>query len=144
MIQENCAGFGRSEIPTWRFRVRPAILLAFSAALPANSKGLVVGQPAPPITLHTLDGRDIDTRDLRGKVVIVTFRATCADRATGTTAAFAICDRACERWSRRLGFSLDTPDDLDEVRPVSRQLNFPVGLAVIRTFPGTDASGTCR
>jgi thiol-disulfide isomerase/thioredoxin len=52
------------------------IILLALAAFPAYSKGLVVGEPAPPITLHALDGRDIDTRALHGKVVIVTFWAT--------------------------------------------------------------------
>ncbi len=31
---------------------------------------------APPITLHTLDGKQITLQDLRGKVVILTFWAT--------------------------------------------------------------------
>ena len=53
--------------------IEMTMLLALAAAFPAYSKGLVVGEPAPSITLHALDGRDIDTRALRGKVVLVDF-----------------------------------------------------------------------
>src|ERR1035437_10300720 len=37
---------------------------------------LKVGQPAPPLVLHTLDGKHIATGDLHGQVVIATFWAT--------------------------------------------------------------------
>lgn len=35
-----------------------------------------VGEPAPPLTLHTVDGRTITSGDLRGKVVLLNFWAT--------------------------------------------------------------------
>jgi thiol-disulfide isomerase/thioredoxin len=113
------------------------LLLGFSVALPATSKGLVVGQPAPPITLHTLDGRDIDTRELRGKVVIVTFWATwCGPCRQELPLLSRYATEHASDGLVVLGFSLDTPDDLDEVRSVSRQLNFPVGLLGDPHVPG--------
>jgi thiol-disulfide isomerase/thioredoxin len=113
------------------------LLLGFSVALPANSKGLVVGQPAPPITLHTLDGRDIDTRELLGKVVIVTFWATwCGPCRQELPLLSRYATEHASDGLVVLGFSLDTPDDLDEVRSVSRQLNFPVGLLGDPHVPG--------
>src|ERR1700751_3562521 len=45
----------------------------------ASANDLIVGRPAPAITLTTLDGKHIDLRDLRGKVVILTFWATWCD-----------------------------------------------------------------
>jgi thiol-disulfide isomerase/thioredoxin len=42
----------------------------------ALANALAIGQPAPPLVLHTLDGKSIGTRDLLGQVVIVTFWAT--------------------------------------------------------------------
>jgi thiol-disulfide isomerase/thioredoxin len=50
--------------------------LAFGLALPAAANDLVVGRPAPPITLHALDGSEISVESLRGKVVVLNFWAT--------------------------------------------------------------------
>jgi len=42
----------------------------------ARANALRVGQPAPPATLVTLDGKRLSTSDFFGKVVILTFLAT--------------------------------------------------------------------
>jgi len=115
-----------------------ALLLALLCA-PAASAGnaLTVGKPAPAITLNTLDGKHIDTRDLRGKVVIVTFWATwcvpCREE-------LPLLSRYAQQHSRQnlvvLGFSLDAPDELAKVRKVANTLSFPVGLLGDPHVPG--------
>lgn len=103
----------------------------------ANANDLAVGKPAPPITLTTLEGAQIATRDLRGKVVIVTFWATwcvpCREE-------LPLLSRYAQQHARDglvvLGFSLDTPDNLDTVRGVARSLRFPVGLLGDPHVPG--------
>ena len=90
---------------------------------------LAVGQPAPSLVLHTLDGRNISTADLLGKVIILTFWATwcepCRDELPLLSAYAA---RNADRGLKVLGFSLDGADNLSAVREVAASLSFPVGL----------------
>lgn len=105
--------------------------------VPAHASDLVVGQPAPPITLTTLDGQQIATRNLRGKVVIVTFWATwCAPCREELPLLSRYASQHVKDGLVVLGFSLDTPDALDKVRAVSRTLDFPVGLLGDPHVPG--------
>lgn len=114
-----------------------ALLLALATAFPAHAKGLVVGEPAPPITLHTLDGRDIDTRALLGKVVIVTFWATwCGPCREELPLLSRYAAEHAGDGLVVLGFSLDEPGDLDQVRAVATKLGFPVGLLGDPHVPG--------
>ncbi|HJU26568.1 MAG TPA: TlpA disulfide reductase family protein [Rhodanobacteraceae bacterium] len=120
-------------------RLPAVFLMLFVLAAPAVRAGndLVLGAPAPPIMLTTLDGRHIATRDLRGKVVILTFWATwCAP----CREELPLLSRYAQRHARDglvvLGFSLDTPDKLDEVRAVAKRLDFPVGLLGDPHVPG--------
>ncbi|MCB5363693.1 TlpA family protein disulfide reductase [Pusillimonas sp. CC-YST705] len=50
------------------------------------------GKAAPDVTYHTLDGRQLSTQDLRGKVVLVKFWATscvtCVQQMPGTAEVF--------------------------------------------------------
>src|ERR1700737_3568578 len=114
--------------------LRAALAFSLSAgtagwSMEARAATLAVGQPAPPLVLHTLDGRSIDTRDLIGQVVIVTFWATwcepCRDELPLLSAYAA---RHADQGLQVLGFSLDGPDDLQAVRQIASGLNFPVGL----------------
>lgn len=96
---------------------------------PARANDLQVGRAAPPLVLRTLDGHSIDTRDLRGQVVVVTFWATwCAPCREELPLLSAYAERHAAEGLRVLGFSLDGADDLAKVRTVAATLRFPVGL----------------
>jgi cytochrome c biogenesis protein CcmG/thiol:disulfide interchange protein DsbE len=97
--------------------------------LATRAATLAVGQPAPSLVLHTLDGRIISTADLLGKVIILTFWATwcepCRDELPLLSTYAA---RNADLGLQVLGFSLDGADDLSAVREVAASLSFPVGL----------------
>jgi peroxiredoxin len=100
------------------------------SAAPARANDLKLGQPAPPLVLHTLDGKSIATRDLTGQVVIATFWATwCAPCREELPLISAFAERHAAQGLQVLGFSLDGPNALPKVRAVAATLSFPVGLA---------------
>ncbi|AXV83981.1 TlpA disulfide reductase family protein [Ralstonia solanacearum] len=95
----------------------------------ARAASLEVGRPAPPLVLHTLDGRSIATEDLRGKVVVLTFWATwCEPCRKELPLLSAYAARHADQGLRVLGFSLDEPSELPAVHEVAAGLSFPVGL----------------
>ena len=103
----------------------------------AAANDLVVGKPAPPMTLTALDGTRVATSDLRGKVVIVTFWATwCVPCREELPLLSRYAQKHAHDGLVVLGFSLDTPDTLAEVRRLSATLNFPVGLLGDPHVPG--------
>jgi cytochrome c biogenesis protein CcmG, thiol:disulfide interchange protein DsbE len=112
--------------------MRSRLLLALSLCMlcaPLQAASLHVGQPAPPATLTTLDGRRIATQDLTGHVVILTFWATwcvpCREELP------LLSDYARQHAAQGLvvlGFSLDDADSLAQVRAVAGTLSFPNGL----------------
>ena len=113
-----------------------ALMVPFAPpALAGND--LVIGQPAPAIALTTLDGRHIATRDLRGKVVILTFWATWCEPCREE---LPLLSRYAQQHAKQglvvLGFSLDAPDQLPQVRNVANTLTFPVGLLDDAHVPG--------
>lgn len=114
-----------------------ALLISAPIALPAQANELIVGQPAPPITLTALDGRHIDTDTLRGKVVIITFWATWCDPCREELPLLS--DYARQHAPQGLvvlGFSLDAPDQIGKVRAIAHTLSFPVGLLGDPHVPG--------
>ncbi len=106
-------------------------------AAPVQANELRVGMAAPAASLTTLDGQRIATRDLLGQVVILTFWATwCVPCRDELPLLSRYTDEHADAGLRVLGFSLDTPDRLAEVRLVGQSLHFPVGLLAASSAPG--------
>jgi len=105
------------------------LMLALGLAVPAAANDLVVGRTAPPLTLHTLDGGDISIDSLRGKVVILNFWATwCVPCREEMPLLSDYAARHAGQGLVVLGFSLDNPDTLTQVRKTAATVTFPVGL----------------
>ncbi len=104
-----------------------APLLIGSEVKAANK--LQVGKPAPPLVLHTLDGKSLATQDLKGKVILIHFWATwCAPCLEELPRLSRFYDQHAHQGFEVLGFSLDGPDALPKVKRMASQLSFPVGL----------------
>jgi len=109
----------------------PALLLACLLAWPlaGQADGPAVGKPAPPLTLHTLDGRSISTDSLRGQVVILSFWATwCGPCQEELPLLSAYAATHAGEGLQVLSFSLDEPDRLEAVHRIASGLSFPSGL----------------
>jgi cytochrome c biogenesis protein CcmG/thiol:disulfide interchange protein DsbE len=109
--------------------VLAAIAIGTFVSRPVRANELVVGRPAPTLVLHTIDGHDVSTADLIGKVVIVTFWSTWCEPCHEELPLLS--DYAAHHLHQGLqilGFSLDGPEDLARVRTVAGNLSFPVGL----------------
>jgi cytochrome c biogenesis protein CcmG/thiol:disulfide interchange protein DsbE len=106
-------------------------------ASPVRANSLRVGEPAPPATLVTLEGRRFSTAELRGRVVILTFLATwCEPCREELPLLSEYQQQHVERGLTVLGFSLDSADRLDAVRSMAAPLRFPVGLLSASAAPG--------
>jgi cytochrome c biogenesis protein CcmG, thiol:disulfide interchange protein DsbE len=114
-----------------------AALVMRSALQIAEADELQVGTRAPPVTLTTVDGMRISSADLLGSVVILTFWATwCAPCRQELPLLSRYAASHAAAGLRVLGFSLDTADDLVEVRRIAQSLHFPVGLLANSSAPG--------
>jgi thiol-disulfide isomerase/thioredoxin len=111
---------------------------AVGGSLPAAaSASLQLGAPAPPATLHTLDGKQISTTDLLGQVVVLTFWATwCVPCREELPLLSAYAQQHAAQGLAVLAFSLDAPDDLRRVRQVAQTYSFPTGLLANSSAPG--------
>lgn len=90
---------------------------------------LIVGRAAPPLALHTLDGRILDTRDFTGQVILLTFWASwCEPCRVELPLLSRYFDRHSSEGLQILGFTLDGPEQLPVVRNIAQSLRFPVGL----------------
>jgi cytochrome c biogenesis protein CcmG, thiol:disulfide interchange protein DsbE len=104
---------------------------------PTQANALRIGEPAPPVTLATLDGEHIATHDLLGNVVILTFWATwCIPCREELPLLSDYLMQHSTTGLRILGFGLDGPDHIDAVRAVAQKLAFPVGLLGDTRLPG--------
>jgi cytochrome c biogenesis protein CcmG/thiol:disulfide interchange protein DsbE len=96
----------------------------------AQANDLEIGQPAPSLKLHTLNGQLIDTRTLLGKVVIVVYWASwCGPCQKELPILSAYYDGHENQGLQVLALSLDDVTNMDTVRKLAHNLKFPVGLA---------------
>ena len=110
-----------------------------------RANALEVGQPAPPLVLHTLDGKSIATGDLLGHVIIVTFWATWCEPCREELPLFSsYAERHAHEGLRVLGFSLDGPEVLPKVRDVAASLSFSWDSSGALMPGATAASGSSR
>jgi peroxiredoxin len=109
-----------------------ALLLAFGLAHSALADDLVVGRPAPLLTLRMVDGEEISLESLRGKVIILNFWATwCVPCREEMPLLSDYAARHAAQGLVVLGLSLDNPNNpntLPAIRKVAAGLNFQVGL----------------
>ena len=95
----------------------------------AQANEVRVGQPAPVATLTSLDGQRLSTLDLKGQVVVLTFWATwCVPCREELPLLSAYAAEHAAQGLSVLGFTLNTADELDQVRAVAHALSFPVGF----------------
>jgi thiol-disulfide isomerase/thioredoxin len=124
-----------------RALLRSLVALFASSALGpvakrAGAHALPIGAMAPPATLITLDGQHISTADLRGRVVMLTFWATyCVPCRDELPLLSGFASQHSDSVSV-LGFCLDEPRDIDEVRRIASSLSFPVGFMREDSAPG--------
>src|SRR5271165_7049483 len=138
MHSEQTRGFSRSR----RALLQSAVALGVACGgglLPsrAEARRLRPGEPAPPAVLVTLDGERIATRDLAGRVVILSFWATyCVPCREELPLLSAFAARHAADGLIVLGFCLDDADQVTAVRSVARTLSFPVGFLREDSAPG--------
>jgi cytochrome c biogenesis protein CcmG/thiol:disulfide interchange protein DsbE len=108
---------------------RRGALAQFAAALVTTAALPKPGDRAPALVLTTIDGRTLDLKALRGKVVVVNFWATwCVPCRIEMPALDAWYRARRGRGVEVIGASADKPRDLDKVKTVMQPFAYPAGL----------------
>jgi cytochrome c biogenesis protein CcmG/thiol:disulfide interchange protein DsbE len=103
----------------------------------ASASALRLGETAPLATLVALDGQRISTSELLGHVVILTFWATwCGPCREELPLLSAYATQHAADGLTVLGFTLDSPDNLQKVTQVAQTLSFPAGFVAQSSLPG--------
>lgn len=55
------------------------IVVLLFAFLGSDADGAAIGEPAPTFTVRTINGEEIDTADMRGRVLVINFFGTWCD-----------------------------------------------------------------
>ena len=140
MLITRCGPFCPATI-TRRAMLKGSVATLLAGNLPrgalAWAEELRIGARAPEVALVTVDGARISSADLLGSVVILTFWATwCAPCRDELPLLSRYAAQHSAAGLRVLGFSLDTPEELPEVRKIAQSLRFPVGLLCHSSAPG--------
>jgi cytochrome c biogenesis protein CcmG, thiol:disulfide interchange protein DsbE len=116
------------KFPLGRLLLTAALLAAAPLALLAAAPA--VDQPAPPLIVRQLDGRQFDLAKLRGKVVLVNVWATwCSPCRVEMPTLNAFYRRYHSQGLDLLGLSIDEASDAAQVRQVMKQFSYPGALA---------------
>ena len=99
------------------------------AAATAHAAGATEGKPIAHFQVKTLDGKTIDSDQLRGKVVLVNFWATWCPPCREEMPAFQKYYESHQGEGFELiAISTDEKEDLAKVRDAMRAFTYPAGL----------------
>jgi thiol-disulfide isomerase/thioredoxin len=106
-----------------------------TAALPAPNKAVIaageVGSHLPDFALKDLQGREISSNDLRGKVVLIDFWATWCQPCKKEMPGYQkLLDRYGARGVAVFGFKFDTMADTEDPTQFARKIGVHYSLAV--------------
>jgi cytochrome c-type biogenesis protein len=92
-----------------------------SAAAPRARRAVTVGEPAPPYSSTTLDGRPISIADQRGKVVLLNIWATwCHPCREEIPVLQSLQERYAARGFDVVGVSIDAAGEEETIRSFAR------------------------
>ena len=101
--------------------------LLHPAAKPPPS---IVGRLAPPLTMRSLDGREIRLSDLRGRPVVLNFWASWCLPCRQEAPVLADAARASEGKVQFLGLDIQDSDAAARAYEAEVQTPYPVGSAI--------------
>jgi cytochrome c biogenesis protein CcmG/thiol:disulfide interchange protein DsbE len=103
-------------------------ICAFSCLSPALADP-ILGQPAPALIASTLDHKEINLADLKGKVVVVTYWATwCAPCHEEMPALEAVYRHYHDKGMEVIAISVDRPRMKGNVLDVMHYFSFPATM----------------
>ena len=122
-----------------------ALIVALAAAALTGSAAAAphVGDPAPPVTAKTLDGRAFDLAALRGRVVVINVWATwCPPCRAEMPALDAVYRGLRGQGLEMIGLSADKPRDQVKVRQMMAAFGYPAATADQTRAGGLNMSAT--